>query len=269
MPENLHPQALAFQKLANAIRREHGIEERALLRHTEPIYKNARAQLKALVSKRNTGQTKVLVTGLPRSGTGYISSLLSSHPNSFTKGEVFDPAQHSYNNYVQKAQELAAKRPHALFSLKFLAFQSPSYPTDLMDLGSLGWKIIGLHRKNKALQALSYYLATAFDTFHRFHESKSGHPIKVHVDLLNVVTGILIQSETQLLEYYKELHPFIQVVNFEKDIVEESRCIDLVSRFLGIPANLFQERERPTFPNTWELISNADEIREWLSKQLA
>lgn len=268
MHENIHPHALAFQKVANAIRRNHGVAERQLLSKVEPVYKSTKEQLKALFAKSNESQTKVLITGLPRTGTGYVSSLLESHPSSFIKGEVFDLSKHLYKNYVLKAQELAAKRTQELFSLKFLAFQSPRYVTDLQELGNLGWKIIGLHRKNISLQALSYYLSTAFDTFHRFNESKNRLPIKVHLEWLNVVKGILTVVEAELLDHYQTLQPFIQIINFEKDIIEESRCADIISHFLKMPAEFFQEKEQPTFSNKWELISNADEVKGWLSEQL-
>lgn len=266
MQKTVHPKAIAFQDLANTIRRAHGLQARLLLDRTEPIYNSTRSQIKALLSSTSSSQTKVVLTGLPRSGTGYVQRILASHPDSFVKGEVFDPAKHRYNNYVRKAEELAAKRHQPLFCLKFLLFQSPSYLEDLMQLAEKGWKILGTFRQDVAAQALSYYLATALDTFHSDSPSTPQGTITVQIPLLKETLSLFQEAHLQLQQDYGTLGAALQVVHFEKDILVPHRSIANIAHFLKLNESHLAEGESPTFPDKWKLMSNADNVQEWASQ---
>lgn len=253
--------AISFQNLANSIRKAHGIAERHFRKGLEPIYSNTKERLKAVLTSKNPSQIQVVITGTPRSGTGYIQSLLGSYPDSFVKGEVFDPVKHRYQQYVQKAQELAHKRTQRLFALKFLLFQAPNYSSDFAELANKGWKFVGTYRENTKAQALSYYLATAIDTFHSSGSTTTPKPIDVRSDLLVQVQHLFEEAQSQLMRDYETLGESLQTIHFEQDIQTSKQGIYLVAQHLGLHAEGLKEKERPTFSNPWQLIRNTEEIQ--------
>lgn len=258
----VHPIAQEFSKLKKEILKAHGIA---------PPIQNAvrRSSASGLFKKKASpkNQTRIVISGLPRSGTGVIKELIDAHPRGFAKGEVFSPERGVIvKNYVREAEALADKRRFSYFALKFLLFQSPNYQDDIAHLLETGWKLIVVKRNDLAGQCLSHYLATALNQFHnldRPSERKRALPsVFVRLELMEQLKTLFKKANDQLQEDVEKWGGQALQLSFEEDITEISSGISKVANFLEIEAEEFILKEHKTFDDNWKLVENADSVRD-------
>jgi len=217
-----------------------------------------------LLVARPRRQDRLIITGLPRSGTGFIQSIISSLPRAFCKGEVFAPELHIYDDYVKMATTLSDRRNHEIFGIKFLFFQSPNYWADIEELSKRGWKVIGTRRKDSNQQALSYYLATATGYFHRFDKTQMPEAITIDLALLDQCIKIFTKCSSILNDNYMSLKNEMLVIDFEEDIVKSDKAVKKVTTCLGHSLQYVSRLEQPTFEDKLSHVTNHNEVTQLL-----
>ena len=257
-----HPIAHDFERVKSLIKKVHGIPETS-----SPQLRNIKSQTKPWNSLKNRltlgPKTRIVISGIPRSGTGFIKELIASYPSSFTKGEIFSPEKSaSIGNYIKRANALADRRNTELFALKFLLFQSPEYKKDLSGLVQNGWKLIVTQRTNIGQQALSHYLATAQDRFHSLVSIPLDSPplISVDLDLFKRVIELFQRANKTLIEDIKIWEDDALVLSFEDDIRPVSPAVNKVAQFLDVEVNSLKPLEQRTFSNNLSLVRNRDAV---------
>lgn len=262
----IHPTAREFEEIKRQIKTAHGLSQGgvSVLRNTSKQKRSLRFSVPSLKASH---KTKVIITGIPRSGTGFVKELLSSYPNSFTKGEVFSPEKsNTIDDYPKLAHQLADKRSVDLFALKFLLFQSPQYHQDIQQLAESGWRIIVTRRGNSSEQTLSHYLATVKNRFHSVNLPSLTRDETICVDgvLIKQLHDLFKRANDQLQHDTNAWGKDVLSLSFEHDIRPVSPAVARTAKFLGIPAESLKAVEEKTFTDNWSLIKNIDETRKAL-----
>lgn len=265
-----HPQIEKYYKLKILTEIEHNIELNSdLYLYSQKQNKNLRSRLSyflraSIPSPKD--QVKVLIIGLPRSGTTYLQTLLASTEDSYIKGEFFSPFLGKYHqDYPKKAKQFSRYNRQKLVGFKFMMFHSPNYETDLVKLQNKGWKIICTQRENLKEQSLSNYLSAANHFFHRTSSNTKETFEKkiINLQLLDQHLSVYKESFDIQQKIISNFNSPICTINF-KDFKDKNVVHKKLSDYLNISIKGSANQTLKTYPSLNDVIKNYDEVMNWI-----
>lgn len=265
-----HPLFEKFYELKVLTELEHNIELNSdLYLYGQKQNKNLRNRLSYFLRTSIPApkdQVKVLIIGLPRSGTTYLQTLLASTEESYIKGEFFSPyLGRYYQDYPKKAKQFSRYHRKKLVGFKFMMFHSPNYETDLVNLKNNGWKIICTHRENLKEQSLSNYLSAANHFFHRTcsNTNETFEKKVINLELLDQHLSVYKESFEIQQKIISNLNSPICIIDFE-DIKGKNGIYKKLSNYLSISINESTTQTLKTYPSLKDVIKNYDEVMDWI-----
>lgn len=212
-----------------------------------------------LLSRINK-KKKVIITGIPRSGTGFIANTLKTYRNSKILGEVFDHGVwENYKSTVETSENFSLQYRAELFGLKYLLFQTPTYLEDLERLSKLGWHIIGTIRDEPFHQALSFYTATVTKRYHVLksgnNASKNYSSFLVDKNIFSDLIELYKKANFQLRIDYKSVTKDNNKILFD-EIKAEDPCCRKLEKILTLEVESLKPNEEKTQINYHELVLN-------------
>ena len=257
----IHPMMKRYMALEDEIRAFHGSKKSSLktpVIQYEGFLNTCFNRLRQL--KNN--QKKVVITGLARSSTGFFKSLLSNHPRHRILTEIFNPNyKGEFPNPEKTSKLIAVNNPLNLVGFKLLLYHVLDYEKFIKNLHKDNWKILALKRNESKKQALSLYLALAYNFYHNnIHSTIPEKKILIDPDLLLKAINLFEISNKELSSYYRILEDKIHIINFSEIKNEDLLCGKL-SSIINIPSAHLIPSEKKTLPDKWSLIENSDDVK--------
>ncbi|KAK3125864.1 hypothetical protein QOZ80_7BG0610680 [Eleusine coracana subsp. coracana] len=227
-----------------------------------------------------------VIVSMQRSGSGWFETLLNSHPNISSNGEIFNKIDRRENisSIVRTLEKLynldwltsAAKNEcTAAFGLKWMLNQGIlDNPADIVSyLNKKGVSVLFLFRRN-TLRRLISVLANDYDRdakqlngTHKSHvhskeEAEILAQFKPKLDTLNLITNIKNIEKTirDCLDYFNSTR---HMILYYEDIVGNSNALAQVQEFLGVPVKKLISRQvkihtrpLPNLIQNWEEVSS-------------
>ncbi|KAK3127872.1 hypothetical protein QOZ80_7AG0579520 [Eleusine coracana subsp. coracana] len=227
-----------------------------------------------------------VILSMQRSGSGWFETLLNSHPNISSNGEIFNKIDRRENisSIVRTLEKLynldwftsAAKNEcTAAFGLKWMLNQGIlDNPADIVSyLNKKGVSVLFLFRRN-TLRRLISVLSNDYDRdakqlngTHKSHvhskeEAEILAQFKPKLDTSNLITNIKNIEKTirDCLDYFNSTR---HMILYYEDIVGNSNALAQVQEFLGVPVKKLISRQvkihtrpLPDLVQNWEEVSS-------------
>lgn len=215
--------------------------------------------------------TKFVIFTVGRSGSGLLVALLQSHQHIHCDDELFKKKVFSPLNYLQAKARLSSQDIYG-FKLNTYQFrvQNIGDPTAFVgEIHRMGYRIIGLRRRNLLRQVISHMYAIHRNVYHQHNSRKTQPPAQSFIINLDE-----LQEELSLFESYRTLRSHILdafphfELCYEDDLLNSTRhqkTIDNISKFLGVPRSRVQAPLTKTTPKQLSsFIVNFDEVEKFL-----
>uniref|UniRef100_A0ACD5WZ60 Uncharacterized protein n=1 Tax=Avena sativa TaxID=4498 RepID=A0ACD5WZ60_AVESA len=230
-----------------------------------------------------------IVVSMQRSGSGWFETLLNSHPNVSSNGEIFSVRDRreditSILRTLDRLYDLdwrtsAAKNEcTAAFGLKWMLNQGlMDYPHDIVQyLNKKGVMVIFLFRRN-TLRRLVSVLANEYDR--RTKQLNGTHKAHVHsreeaeilarfrpeVEVSSLIPSIR-DAEQSVEACLRQFRATRHMILYYEDLIRDDNALSRVQEFLGVPVRRLSSRHvkihTSPLPN---LVGNWEEVRETLA----
>lgn len=227
-----------------------------------------------------------VIVSMQRSGSGWFETLMNSHPNISSNGEIFNRVDRRENisSILQTLDTLynldwltsAAKNEcTAAFGLKWMLNQGIlENPEDIVSyLNKKGVSVIFLFRRN-TLRRLVSVLANDYDKAakqlngtHKSHvhskeEAEILAKFKPHLDTSTLITNIrnIEKAIRDCLDHFKSTR---HMILYYEDIISNSNALSRVQEFLRVPVRRLMSRQvkihtrpLPDLVKNWEEVSS-------------
>uniref|UniRef100_A0ACD5XLR6 Uncharacterized protein n=1 Tax=Avena sativa TaxID=4498 RepID=A0ACD5XLR6_AVESA len=230
-----------------------------------------------------------IVVSMQRSGSGWFETLLNSHPNVSSNGEIFSVRDRreditSILRTLDRLYDLdwrtsAAKNEcTAAFGLKWMLNQGlMDYPDDIVQyLNKKGVVVIFLFRRNM-LRRLVSVLANEYDG--RTKQLNGTHKAHVHsqeeaeilarfrpeVDVSSLIPSIR-DAEQSMEACLRQFRATRHMILYYEDLIRDDNALSRVQEFLGVPARRLSSRHVKIHTSPLpDLVGNWEEVRGTLT----
>uniref|UniRef100_A0ACD5YLD6 Uncharacterized protein n=1 Tax=Avena sativa TaxID=4498 RepID=A0ACD5YLD6_AVESA len=226
-----------------------------------------------------------IVVSMQRSGSGWFETLLNSHPNVSSNGEVFSvrDRREDITSILRTLDRLynldwrtsAAKNEcTAAFGLKWMLNQGlMDYPDDIVQyLNKKGVVVIFLFRRN-TLRRLVSVLANEYDG--RTKQLNGTHKAHVHsreeaeklarfrpeVDASSLIPSIR-DAEQSMEACLRQFRATRHMILYYEDLIRDDNALSRVQEFLGVPVRRLSSRHVKIHTSPLpDLVGNWEEVR--------
>lgn len=220
--------------------------------------------------------SRFVMFGGGRVGKTLLNSLLCSHPDVRTRGEVFYLYRIFPYHWLRSNLWYFARHEKTFgFELKFwhpYGVQHQDGGTFISRLDELNFKFIYLHRENWFLQILSGIKSYDDGVWHADTNGYNPGNFKCYVDKARLLSALEKMEgnfawEQMLLKHVSR--PMIEL-RYERDLLDPhdqrktaARCFS----FLGLSnVDVTNSLRQPSSPNWWDDVANPDDVCRWLEE---
>ncbi|XP_047072779.1 nodulation protein H-like [Lolium rigidum] len=229
-----------------------------------------------------------VIVSMQRSGSGWFETLLNSHPNVSSNGEIFAVRERredivSILRTLDRLYDLdwrtsAAKNEcTAAFGLKWMLNQGIlDYPHDIVNyLNKKGVMVIFLFRRNTLRRHVSV-LANDYDR--RTKQLNGTHKAHVHsleeaeilarfrpeLDVSSLIPSIR-EAEQSMEACLRQFRATRHMILYYEDLIRDDNALSRVQKFLGVPVRPLSSRHVKIHTSPLpDLVDNWEEVRETL-----
>jgi hypothetical protein len=224
---------------------------------------------------------RICLFGLPRSGSQYISSIISKSVGGnmrnltepFTPHHPYNIAQH--NGFLYTTSEFPKFKTYReqidyVFDMLKSGNQNQSLVLKIFftdktipllgefqdKLRELNFKFLIIKRENVEYHMLSWIVANAtqkWSTRHGFHDS----PVYITTEQMNSVKFLyesILNFDKAILDY-----------NINANLIRYEHCIEDITEYLQYPINTDVDFKKQLPNNPYDIIENAKEVKEFLN----
>lgn len=210
-----------------------------------------------------------LIFAQGRTGTWLMYHFLNAHPAIACEKEILMSRKWFPTNYVQKRSQLVGGKIYGCHVQinQLLHTQSIQPASFLMQLNTLGWKIIYMRRKDIVRQSISNLLANHRQQWYSY-DLKEVNAQPIQIDIPNLTAWLERRTNHNQIEAANlEQLPHLEVIYEEdlKDANKHQSTMDKVFDFLEVESiSVVAKTKKLSNNNLRNVISNYDDLLSFL-----